>query len=776
MARTFNCRSISFLLAGIISAITIICVAGIILYVSSSTSQTTRELGEETVSVFAHAIVGSLDEHIKECVSLAAVLSGQNAIENAALFEDGRGASKTVLTYLKAYQETLAIIVFDAKGEILVKEAQPGLTLNLDSVRNTDFGQAIIDGKKSYVSPKVIALNDDGTAISFAAAQAISNSEGVNIGGVAVFSDFGTYVKNLLSPITFGEHGYGYILDSDGRFIGHGNDSSLVLKQNHDENFIKRALAQKDGVIDYIWNGEEKVAAVSIVPGTGWVVCMSALIDDLDSAAVYQRNVLLIGGVIIVILLVNIIMLALDRIVIRPVKQLQTFTEKVTEGDFKATLQEKNFSCELLILKDDILAMFSMIKEKVGFSDGLLHNLVAPLMVVNVGGQLTWINNEALKLLDLDGEAKDYIGRDFAELFYGEPMAETNTSKAIREKKRLFLKSQVTTRKGNLKYISVVSAPLFDLDGNLLGGFTTVMDFTGIKLKEDQLIARNKAIAAAAEDANDIADQVASAAEELSAQIEESTRGADLQRNRTSEVAAAMEQMNATVLSVAENASHSAEMAEEAKLKAQEGEKNVEEVVQTIAQVTSKAEGLKADMAELGKQAEGIGQIMAVINDIADQTNLLALNAAIEAARAGDAGRGFAVVADEVRKLAEKTMTATNEVGHYIRSIQDSAKKNVVATEETTQAIFGTTETAKMAGVALNEIVRMVEHTADQVRSIATASEQQSAASEQINRSTDEINATASETADAMEQSAQAVADLAALSSRLRETISNMQE
>ena len=66
--------------------------------------------------------------------------------------------------------------------------------------------------------------------------------------------------------------------------------------------------------------------------------------------------------------------------------------------------------------------------------------------------------------------------------------------------------------------------------------------------------------------------------------------------------------------------------------------------------------------------AEGIGRIMNVISDIADQTNLLALNAAIEAARAGDAGRGFAVVADEVRKLAEKTMTATKEVGDAIRS------------------------------------------------------------------------------------------------------------
>ncbi len=115
------------------------------------------------------------------------------------------------------------------------------------------------------------------------------------------------------------------------------------------------------------------------------------------------------------------------------------------------------------------------------------------------------------------------------------------------------------------------------------------------------------------------------------------------------------------------------------------------------------ASHLKADMAELGTQAQGIGQIMNVIADIADQTNLLALNAAIEAARAGDAGRGFAVVADEVRKLAEKTMTATNEVGSAIRGIQKSARKNIDNTEKATAAIEEGTGMARRSGDVLRE-------------------------------------------------------------------------
>ncbi len=76
-----------------------------------------------------------------------------------------------------------------------------------------------------------------------------------------------------------------------------------------------------------------------------------------------------------------------------------------------------------------------------------------------------------------------------------------------------------------------------------------------------------------------------------------------------------------------------------------------------------------AEFADVRQQVSRIGEIVAIISDIAGQTNLLALNAAIEAARAGERGRGFAVVADEVRKLAEHTGSATLNVTAIIASI-----------------------------------------------------------------------------------------------------------
>ena len=296
-------------------------------------------------------------------------------------------------------------------------------------------------------------------------------------------------------------------------------------------------------------------------------------------------------------------------------------------------------------------------------------------------------------------------------------------------------------------------------------------------------VARQKAESAKAEGMLQAAHQlegvveiVSSASEQLSAQVEQSTRGAEIQSDRVAETATAMEEMNATVLEVARNASQAAGMADQAKHKAQDGAQVVTQVVKGIGEVQTSALELKTDMTSLGKQAEGIGQILNVISDIADQTNLLALNAAIEAARAGDAGRGFAVVADEVRKLAEKTMTATKQVGEAIRGIQEGARKNIDNVEQAVMKIDHATDLANESGVALNEIVNLVDLTTDQVRSIATASEQQSATSEEINKSIEDVNRISSETSEGMKQSALAVGELAHQVQVLKNLIDEMKE
>ena len=278
----------------------------------------------------------------------------------------------------------------------------------------------------------------------------------------------------------------------------------------------------------------------------------------------------------------------------------------------------------------------------------------------------------------------------------------------------------------------------------------------------------------AADKLEEVANIVSSASAELSAQIEQSERGAAEQAARVTETATAMEEMNSTVIEVAKNAGEASEMSTKTRQEADDGAGIVRKAVESIRQVQEESLALKEDMGALDEHARSISQIMGVISDIADQTNLLALNAAIEAARAGEAGRGFAVVADEVRKLAEKTMTSTTDVGNAIKAIQQSADKSMRQVDRAVKSVEEATEYANRSGEALEKIVTMADGTADQVRAIATASEQQSASSEEINQSITQVNTIAGETSRAMEEAARAVSDLAAQAQALAGLIEDM--
>ena len=767
----FRVKSIGSLLILSVSFTIILVMAAIIFYVTRSSYNLSLNLEQHALSQAGVTAQRGLDQYCDFGISLARSMATDPQVASALAGDPDR-AQWRLTDAVKATPSVWSILVFDSTGKVVAGTNAKGDSLAGESRADRDYCKAILAGKDQYLPNTILQSKAGDDMYVFAAGHSMRDATGHIMGGVAVLMKWSAFTDRFIKPLRFGEHGYAYMYDSRGVVIAHGVDNTRMFKNSADQGFTKEVLAKGDGGLFYELKGEKKFLSFSKDPETGFIVCMNANETDLTAAATTQRNILVGIGLASILLLATGISLILRRLVVNPIRGLQNYAEAVAHGDYNAAKQT-GLRFEIAALADNLYTMVTQLKERLGFAQGVLEGFVLPCAVFDRNDKAEFINEHMLKALEKDGAPESYLGKTSSEFIWNDA-SRTSLVKRVQAEGRMQRAEIPFPTKSGLKVFDATCAPIKDLDGNVIGALAVWFDLTEIRAQQKQIEEQNARIAKAAAAANTVSDQVASASEELAAQIEQSSRGSEEQRSHTAEAATAMTEMNSTVMEVAKNAGSAAELAERTKARAEHGAQVVEQAVTTITRVAQQAEGLKADMGKLGKQAEDIGQILEVISDIADQTNLLALNAAIEAARAGDAGRGFAVVADEVRKLAEKTMQATSEVGGHIRSIQESAHSSIKNTEATTAAIQESTELAGKSGEALHEIVGMVDQTADQVRGIATASEQQSAASEQISRSTEVINRIAGETSEAMVQSGKAVSDLARLAQELRTIINNM--
>ncbi|MCJ8502720.1 methyl-accepting chemotaxis protein [Desulfatitalea alkaliphila] len=218
-----------------------------------------------------------------------------------------------------------------------------------------------------------------------------------------------------------------------------------------------------------------------------------------------------------------------------------------------------------------------------------------------------------------------------------------------------------------------------------------VADNSGkLKNASGELYEISAALSTGAEHTTGRAQSVASASEEMSANMGSVAATMDQAANNIHMVASATEEMSVTIAEIAQSTEKARNVTHDA---------------------VTHADGASGQVDELGRAAQEIGKVVETITDISEQVNLLALNATIEAARAGDAGKGFAVVANEIKELAKQTAAATGEIKRKVAAIQSSTQVTVVQ---------------------INNITGVVNEVNDIVAKIAAAVEEQSTTTKEI--------------------------------------------
>ena len=270
---------------------------------------------------------------------------------------------------------------------------------------------------------------------------------------------------------------------------------------------------------------------------------------------------------------------------------------------------------------------------------------------------------------------------------------------------------------------------------------------------------------------NETSTQVSSAADQTQQSVGQLADASQQQAAEISDVSEAVNEMAVSIDMVSYNAAESSSVVERSVDIASNGAVVVQNTIDGMDNIRGQIQESAKRMKRLGESSQEIGDIVALINDIADRTNILSLNAAIQASMAGDAGKGFAVVADEVQRLAEQSGAAAQQISALVKAIQSDTNEAVASMEQTTAEVVQGTQRAQDAGVALGEIESVSKSLAEIIENISDAARQQAASAGKISNTMKSIQEITTQTTDGTKNTATAVGNLVEMTDELRASV-----
>lgn len=189
--------------------------------------------------------------------------------------------------------------------------------------------------------------------------------DGIVYGGVNA-----EFLNDIVKGLTVGEEGQAYILDAKGNVIGHPNSSYVM----DGVNFIKQAetdpsleqvaavhrsmIAGETGVSSYRFDGDNKCFGYTPVGGEqGWSVGVE--ISHREFKVFLDMSLIITFVVVLLMLLVSsVITLRLARMISVPVLEIQTATNKLSEGILNAEVTYHSRD-ELGLLADNVRTAFA---------------------------------------------------------------------------------------------------------------------------------------------------------------------------------------------------------------------------------------------------------------------------------------------------------------------------------------------------------------------------------------------------------------------------------
>jgi len=243
---------------------------------------------------------------------------------------------------------------------------------------------------------------------------------------------------------------------------------------------------------------------------------------------------------------------------------------------------------------------------------------------------------------------------------------------------------------------------------------------------------------------------------------------ASQQASAVSDTTAALEEIKQTSSQTLEMAKQLGNIAQQTRQESKLGQDAVQEAINSIEAIRLRVDDIAQTILALSEQTQQIGEITAVVKNLAQQSKMLALNASIEAAKAGDAGKGFAVVAEEVKDLAEQSQKSTTQVQKILQDILHATDRVVMATEEGTKGVDSGVLKVQRTGEVMKTLSEVINDTAVASQQIVAAIRQEATGIDHVNIAMSDINGAVKRFAISTRQMEDANSNIMELADRLR--------
>jgi signal transduction histidine kinase/uncharacterized protein YktB (UPF0637 family) len=282
---------------------------------------------------------------------------------------------------------------------------------------------------------------------------------GTHTGSVLMNIGINDINEKFLAPIKSGQRGYAWMIDKAGTLIYHPTQSGMIGNNLYSAEkkcfscHTSFALEKKvlEGPVEYgryvAPTGEDKVLAFSRVDigNTSWIVCVSSPYSEVTS--ITGRSMKLYSGLVVAIFVT--VFLGASVIVLNNRQRVKTEME----------------AKEAILLE----------KQKL---DTIVSAIGSGLMLLDRNNKIQWINKT------LREWAGDVEGRDCDIICPATSAQDSFRDITHDTHKGLFGK------KGEI--FQVTSAPVRDMDGNIIGMLKLIQDVTDIKKLEDSILRSEK--------------------------------------------------------------------------------------------------------------------------------------------------------------------------------------------------------------------------------------------------------------------------------------------